>query len=350
VPGDLPSAIAAMSAYQVRASRGEMVRRGLRLLDQAASFGVSLLRTHVNVGGAYGLRGLDVALELRERVHPRVRVQVVAMASAGVIPGQNGWALMEEAVACGCDVLGGSIGVRSEPGPLLDGLFSLAARHGLPLDLHVDEQSEPRCPGLDGLIPRTLAAGYQGRVAASHCSALGLVPGDERRRLISGLLQAGIAVVVLPLTNLFLQGRGDEVPGVRGIAPVRLLLRAGVPVACASDNVQDPYLPYGNADPLLAALVLGLGAHLTSAAERDALADMVTTKAAGIAGVTDYGLEPGRPADLVVLEARPPDHPVASLPNRWLVVHGGRVTGGRVTGGLGAGTAVDCGPSLGGVQ
>ncbi|MHB8946489.1 MAG: amidohydrolase family protein [Bacillota bacterium] len=323
VPGDLPSAIAAMGAYQARVNRKDMVRRGLRLLDQAASFGVGTLRTHVNVGGAYGLRGLDVALELREKTRGRIRVQVVAMASAGVLPGTAGWALMEEAVRLGGDALGGSVGVRTEPAPLLDGLFGLAARRGLPLDLHVDEHGDPRCPGLEALIPRTIAAGYQGRVTAGHCCALGLVDADERKRLIDGIVKAGIAVVALPLTNLFLQGRDQEVPGPRGIAPVRALVRQGALVACASDNVQDPYLPYGNGDPLLSALVLGVAGHLTTAVELDALVDMVTVDAAKVAGLTDYGLAPGRPADLVILDAKPPDHPAASLPRRWLVIHGG---------------------------
>lgn len=327
VPGDLPSAIASMGDYQARVSREEMLRRGLRLLDQAVSFGVSTLRTHVNVGGAYGLRGLEVALELRQRGRGRIGVQVVAMASAGVLPDQTDWGMMEEATRLGCDALGGSIGVRTDPAPLLDGLFGLATHRSLPLDLHVDEHVEPRCPGLEQLIPRTTAAGYQGRVIAGHCCGLGVVGADERRRLIAGLVQAGIAVAVLPLTNLFLQGRDQEVPGARGIAPVRALLRQGALVACASDNVQDPYLPYGNGDPLLAALVLGVAGHLTSAAERDALVDMVTVNAAAAAGMADYGLGPGRPADLVVLDARPPDHPAASLPARWLVVHGGRVVG-----------------------
>lgn len=323
VPGDLPSAIATMGEYQSRVKRKDMVRRGLRQLDQAAAFGVGTLRTHVNVGAAYGLRGLEVALELREKARRRVAVQIVAMASGGVLTGTAGWALMEEAVRLGCDALGGSIGVRGEPAPLLDGLFDLAAGRGLPLDLHVDEQSEPRCPGLEALIPRTIAAGYQGRVTAGHCCALGLVGADERERLIAGIVEAGLAVVALPLTNLFLQGRDQEVPGPRGIAPVRALRRQGALVACASDNVQDPYLPYGNGDPLLSALVLGVAGHLTTADELDALTDMVTTDAAKAAGLTDYGLAPGSPADLVVLDAIPPDHPVASLPRRWLVIHGG---------------------------
>ncbi len=347
VADDLPSAIAAAGRYPARVGRERLVERGLRLLGQAVSSGVGILRTHVNVGGPYGLRGLEVALELRERVGDRLAVQVVAMASGGVVPGSADWALMEEAARLGCDALGGSVGVRSDPAPLLDGLFALAVQYDLPLDLHVDEHDQPQAPGLREIIPRTIASGYRGRVTASHCCALGVVPEGERRKLIGGLVEAGIAVVVNPLTNLFLQGRGTgDVPGPRGIAPVRALLRAGVQVACASDNVQDPYLPYGNADPLLAALVLGVAGHLTTAAERDALLGMVTDRAARVAGVADYGLSPGRPADLVVLDVQPPDHPVASLPRRWLVVHGGRIQVTAVDQAGRAGESADKDPAL----
>ena len=322
---DLTSAIAAMAAIPEREIGEDRLRRGAQLLDDAVSWGVGLLRTHVNVDPAIGLRAVEAALALRERYRGRIRVQIVALVSSGVQPSRPLWDLLEEAVHLGCEAIGGSIGSVGDPGLLVDGLFSVANRHNVPLDLHVDEHTLPRCPGLEYLIRAAVANSAEGRVVAGHCCALGVVAEEERSRLIAGLKHARITVAALPLTNLYLQGRGEAVPMLRGIAPVRVLLQAGVRVICGSDNVQDAFLPYGNADPMLAAFVLGVAGHLTSAEERQALVGMVTSEAAEALGVSDYGTQPGCRADLVVLDARPPASPVGSLPPRHLVIHGGQV-------------------------
>ncbi|MDQ7828058.1 MAG: amidohydrolase family protein [Armatimonadota bacterium] len=321
---DLAGAVTATAALRQVRDRPGLMTRGRRLLDTVQAWGVGALRAHVNVDPAVGLLGVEAALALREEYGDRLRVQVVAFASRHGLPERPTRELLVEAARLGCDSLGASIGIDDDPGPVLKVLFELAEARGLGVDLHVDEHTEPRCPGLAALIPATLAHGYAGRVVAGHCSALACVDATERASLIEGLATARITVAVLPLTNLFLQGRGDP-SGPRGIAPVRELLAAGVQVVCGSDNVQDAFLPYGNGDPLLAAFVLGIAAQLTTEAERAALTTMVTTAAAEVLALGDYGVRPGGRADLVVLDCRPPDGPVVSLPRRALVVRGGRV-------------------------
>lgn len=327
-PGsDLAGAVAATTSLRQTTDRAALMARGRRLLESVQCWGVGALRAHVNVDPSVGLLGVEAALGLREEYRDRLRLQVVAFASRHALPGRVTRELLEEAARLGCDALGGSIGTEDDPEPVLEVVFELAEAHGLGVDLHVDEHTEPRCPGLRALISTTLRRGMAGRVVAAHCSALACVEAKERASLVEGLAAAGITVTALPLTNLFLQGR-ESGRGLRGIAPVRELLQAGVRVICGSDNVQDAFLPYGNGDPLTAAFVLGIAGQLTSDAERAALTAMVTSTAAEALGLVDYGVAPGRRADLVVLECEPPQQPVASLPRRALVVQGGRVTHG----------------------
>jgi cytosine deaminase len=322
--GDLDAAVVATAALRRAEGSAELLARGRRLLDLACAWGVGALRTQVNVDHDVGLRAVEAALALRDEYAGRLRLQVVAFASRGVLPGRRARDLLTEALRRGCDALGASLGTVEDPVPVLEDL--LAAARGAPLDLHVDEHTAPRCPGLEVLVPMTLAHGYPGRVIAAHCCALSCVDEGVRGRLIEGLAQAQIAVVALPLTNLYLQGRGTR-PPLRVLAPVRDLLAAGVRVLCGSDNVQDAFLPYGNGDPLVAAAVLGIAAPLVTDDERTALLPMVTTAAAAALGLSDYGIRPGARADLVGLDCRPPDNPVTALPRRVLVMHAGRVIG-----------------------
>ncbi|HEV8339028.1 MAG TPA: amidohydrolase family protein [bacterium] len=319
--------VAMAAALRRRVSREDLLQRGARILDRAISRGVGALRTHANVDEDIGLLGVETALELRDRYSDRIDVQVVATVSHGLLPRHRGWALLEEAARLGCQAVGGSVGSGDDPAVVVEALCALAERANLSLDLHVDEHTDPRCPGLECLIRSTLAHAFQDRVVAAHCSALSSVSPEDRDRLITAVAEAGITIAALPLSNLYLQGRDSRPPGARGIAPVRELLGAGVRVVCGSDNVGDAFLPYGNADPLLAAVVLGVGGQLTSDAERDALRLMVTTEAAAALGLVGYGLLPGARADLVVMDCRPPEDPITSLPYRWRIVHGGRVHG-----------------------
>src|SRR5687768_12168983 len=154
-------------------------------------------------------------------------------------------------------------------------------------------------------------------VTGVHTCALPISRADAIERAA----RAGIHVIALPLSNLYLQGRDS---GLRGVAPVAELLAAGVNVACGSDNVQDPFMPMGNADPLLAAQVLGLAAHLS---DTRVLLDTVTWRAARAMGL-DAGPDwcrAGAPASFAVTDCGADDDPVARLPSRPLVVREGRI-------------------------
>ena len=189
------------------------------------------------------------------------------------------------------------------------------------IDLHLDETLDPSVQNLAELSRLTIERGLQGRVAASHCCSLSVAPSAVRTDALERAATANIHVIALPLTNLYLQGRET---GLRGLAPVAKFLAAGVNVACGSDNVQDPFLPAGNADPLLAAQVLGVAAHL---ADPDYLLEAVTLRAAraiGLPAETDW-CRPTAPASFVVADCQPEDDPVACLAVRPLTVYKGHV-------------------------
>jgi cytosine deaminase len=151
-----------------------------------------------------------------------------------------------------------------------------------------------------------------------------MVADDDADRVIPKVRAAGLFIATQPLTNLYLQGGGGRVPGPRGLTRVRDLWQAGVTVCCASDNIQDPFNPYGNGDPLLAALIAGLALRLGSPADQATLLDSITVAGAAAMGLDDYGLRPGARADLAALACTTPSSIIAEQPARTLVVLGGR--------------------------
>ena len=331
--GTLAGAITAFRTYAAsRMGREEILARAERTLAACLTRGTVAIRSHVNVDPTVGLRGVEALLELRERWHDRVRLQVVALLSgAGAWDLQTARTWLQAALDAGVDVVGGSPAHAADPPAFLDLLFSLAARSERCLDLHLDEHLDASRHHVAQVIARTQRFGLQGHVVASHCSVLSAVPRDEAQRLIAGLAAAGIGVITLPATNLFLQGREASRLPPRGLTRVPELLAAGVPVACASDNIQDPFVPTGSGDMLELARWTLLAGHLGSAGLGHAYA-MATTMPAQLLGLREtYGIHEGARADLVITDAEDAEDLVASGPLDRAVFVGGQLVAGRVS-------------------
>ena len=178
---------------------------------------------------------------------------------------------------------------------------------------------------LELLLEAAERRGWGERTTAGHLCAMAAWEDDYAAGLIARAAAAGVQVVTNPPTNLMLQGRADSEPRRRGIPRVKELLAAGVTVAAGQDCVDDAFYPFGNADPLQVALIVAHAAQLGTPAEIAAALRMVTDDAARVLRLPNYGLAPGAPADLVVLDAgNERDALREQAPRRW-VIHRGRV-------------------------
>ncbi|MBI2368692.1 MAG: amidohydrolase family protein [Deltaproteobacteria bacterium] len=321
--GTLRGAIAASDRLKPAATKADLIARATRVVEMAIRAGTCALRTHTDVDDVVGLRGIEALLEVREAYRGRVRIQVVAFPTGRFSRDvAEGRALIRQALRAGADVLGGVTFATHDPPRQIDHLFALAREFDRDLDLHVDETDDPRMLSLEYLADKTVREGYQGRVCAGHCCSLAVVDDQTARRVIEKVREAGITVITNPATNLYLQGRRGH-PQWRGLTRVRELLQAGVNLAVASDNVRDPFNPFGRADLLESALLLALAAQLGSPEEQAAALAMATTNPARAMGLQGYGLVEGAVANLVVLEAHAVGDVLAEQPMRAAVMLSG---------------------------
>ena len=300
--------------------------RARRVLDLAVRAGTTAMRSHVEVDPIVGLTGLEAMLPLREEYAPALDLQLCAFAQEGIVkvPGTEG--LLRRALTMGADLIGGC------PYNDTDGLehirivFALATAFGVDVDFHVDFADEPDHLHVREIAAQTVRAGWQGRVAVGHLSELAAVPGFRQDEIIAEIAGAGVGVICLPATDLYLMGRTDDHNVRRGLTPVRRLLAAGVPVALASTNIRNPFTPVGTADLSHMAFVAAVAAHMGTPADLRALLAAITLHPARLLRLPDYGLAPGCRADLVVWDCGRPEDAVATLAPRTLVVKRGRVT------------------------
>jgi len=328
--GTLNGAVSASAAYAQRLTRESILERADKTLQACLAQGTVVVRSHANIDPVLGIRAVEGLIEVRERWRDRVRLQVVAFLSGAAPDDPRAARWLDDALAAGADVVGGTPARASDPDAFLDLLFKAAERSGRPIDLHQDEHLDPANTHFSGLIARTRAFGMGDRVVASHCSALSAMPANEAQRVIEGFAAARIGVITLPAANLFLQGRDSDRLPPRGLAPVLALARAGVTVACGSDNIRDPFVPTGSGDLLEIARWTLLAAHLGSH-ERPRAFRMITREPARLLGVgDDHGLRVGARADLLITDAEDAADLVAGGPFLRTVLKDGCIVSGTL--------------------
>jgi cytosine/creatinine deaminase len=324
--GTLAGASAAYRALAPTITQDQMIARALRTVEACSAFGTVAIRSHTNIDPQSGVRGIEAMVALRQRCADRMRIQVVAHVTSdatSMLPESEAW--LRAAVELGVDVIGGVPAFSDQPVAFMKLLFEMAQRSGLPLDMHIDEHLDDAKLLFDELAEMTRAYGMAGRVVAGHCSALSAMPLDAALRTIDKLRDAGVGIVTLPAANLFLQGRmADRLPP-RGLTRVTQLLDAGVAVAAASDNVQDPFVPTGSGDLLEIARWTLLAGQLGLGDLRKAF-DMVSAAPAQMIGFgNDWGVREGARADLLIARADSIDDLVAGGALERTVLLEGRV-------------------------
>lgn len=295
VTGDLAGAITAMQTLLAAMTVADVVARAEAALRIGLAAGTTHVRTHVNVGELAGMRALEALVDVRERWRGLVELQLVALVSHP-LSGQPGRDL-RRALAEGADVAGGCPHLDPEPARAVAICLDAAGEAGRPVDLHTDETLDPRLLTLATLADLVIRTGFTPGAAASHCVSLSMQPPDVQARVSEQVAAAGIGVVALPQTNLYLQGRAHPVGTPRGLTAIGPLHRAGVTVAAGGDNLRDPFNPVGRGDALETASLLVTAGHLDPLAALDA----VTAAPRRVLGLPAVTLTAGSPADLVAL-------------------------------------------------
>jgi cytosine deaminase len=306
----------------------DVFERAREIVRWSAAQGTLYIRAHADVSAKNEapLRGL---LRLRDEVAELVTIQVTAFPQDGIYSDPANDDLFEHALRLGADCVGGiphyeptaELGLRE-----VHRVFELAKAYGRRIDVHCDETDDPSSRFLEVMADDTVQHGLGGRVTASHCTAMGSYEPYYSSKLRGFLRRAGINVVVNPYANSLIQGRLDPYPKRRGFAQLKELLAEGVNVSLGNDVIMDPWYLLGKADLVDAA---SLALHFTYMSGLDEIPQMLecaTVRGARTLGIEDdYGIEAGKPADMVIFDAPTALEVMRLKPVRRWVIRRGRV-------------------------
>ena len=287
-------------------SVNDVKKRAIETLKQQAIQGVLYVRSHADVSET-SLTALTALLEVRDAVKDWITLQVVAFPQDGIYGGAQNDHLIETAMEMGADAVGGiphyeltrEDGVKS-----VHRIFALAQKYDRLIDIHCDEIDDDQSRFLEVVAAEAIRTDMKSRVTASHTTAFGSYNNAYAFKLLSFLRRTELNFIANPLINITLQGRTDTYPKRRGVTRVKELWQQGANVSFGHDCIQDPWYSLGTGNMLD---VASMGLHIcqmTGTAEIDACYDMVTWNGAKTLNISDrYGVEVGKPANLIVLDA-----------------------------------------------
>lgn len=303
--------------------RENVKQRARTVIDWEIAHGSGLLKSHVYCNGIWGAESVYAHQELKDEYRGRVDILTIVP-----WPEDGDHALTTELDALAAegyvDYVGGFPYGMADFRERIDLIFRKAEQFGIGIDLHVDEKDIPDAQAFEYICHKTLELGIQGRVTCGHVTTLSALPDEEARRIIDLAAKAQVNVITLPSCNMYLRGRDDHQPIRRGVTRIRELLEAGVNVAYASDNIRDPFRPFGNGDMLEEGLFTAQVMQYGTRDQLDKVFHMGTYAGARNCMRTDYGLEPGCRADLVVMDAPTPAEALKSLSPRLHVLKAGK--------------------------
>ena len=300
--GGLHEAVEQVARAKRGFTEGDVYARAAKTLEKAILHGTTRMRTHIEVDPRVGLTSLHALQRLARDYAWAIDLELCAFPQEGLIDDPGCDAVLVSALDAGARVVGGAPYMDRDSHAHIALIFALARRFDVDIDMHLDFSLDPAHLDVEEVCRQTEAFGWGGRVTIGHVTKLSSVEPARFEAIARMLASAGVALTVLPSTDLYLMGRDRQFDVPRGVTPAHRLLAHGVTCSLATNNVLNPFTPYGDCSMIRMA---NLYANVVQIGTPDALQsclEMITTQPANLMRLDDYGIAAGKPADIVVLD------------------------------------------------
>ena len=300
--------------------------RAERTLAECILNGATRMRTQVEVDPAIGLRGFEGVQSLVADYDWAIDIEICVFPQDGLTnyPGTD--ELLVEALKRGAKVVGGAPRYDNDHASQIRRIFELAREFDVDIDIHLDVGDTPEAMDIHLVCELTERYRRGGRVVVGHMAKLSTMPPDQVAVLARRLADIGVAVTVLPATDLYLMGRDQDHNVRRGVADANFLVDHGVNCSLSTNNVLNPATPYGDCSLIRMANLHANVLQIARPAQLREIFMMLTERSARLLNLKDYGVAVGNPADIVVIDAETPEQAVAEIRQPLAVFKRGRLT------------------------
>jgi cytosine deaminase len=324
--GTLSEAIAQTASAKAEFTEDDVYLRAAKVLEMAIVKGTTHIRTHVEIDPVIGLTGFHAIQRLQRDYAWAVGLEICVFPQEGMLNNPGTESLLLEALEEGADLLGGCPYTDSDPDAQIARLFDIAVARDIDLDFHLDFDLDASWLRLTEVCRQTRMHNWQGRVTIGHVTKLSMLPPDQLNEVAGNIADSGVQVTVLPSTDLFLSARDVSHAVPRGVAPLMPLHKRGVTCSISSNNIGNPFTPYGDASLVRQANLYANVSQLATSDELTQCLAWVSTESARLIGLKDYGLSAGSWADFIVLDAESPATVIAEIAQPLMGFKRGRQT------------------------
>ncbi|TRL40276.1 amidohydrolase family protein [Rhizobium straminoryzae] len=310
--GTLAEAVRETAKAKAGFTEDDVYRRAARVVEKAIAHGTTAMRSFVEIDPRAGFRSFAALTRIRTDFAFAVDIQLCAFAQEGLTQEPETLAMLDRALADGADLVGGCPYTDPDPAEHIRLIFDLAEKHDVDVDFHLDFDLNPERTNLPAVIAETARRGWGGRVTIGHVTNLAAMLPERVEAIGRALAEAGIALVALPATDLFLNGREMPVLTPRGVAPLHRLAGEGVVTAVATNNVLNPFTPYGDGSLIRMANLQANVAQVSRGEDLALAFDMVTSLPGRIIN-RSRRLEAGGEATIVLVDAADPGSAVREV-------------------------------------
>ena len=291
----------------------DVYARAKRTLERCICHGTTRMRTHVELDPGIGMTGFEAISQLRRDYAWALDMEICVFPQEGLTnyPGTEEFLL--EGLRRGARTIGAAPYFDTDPRGQIDRIFAIAREFDAEIDMHLDLAETTDGMQIEYVCRKTEEFGWGGRVAVGHVTQMSLVPPARFNAIATQLANAGVAVTVLPSTDLHLMGRRHDHAVPRGVVPLEPLRKRDVTCSISTNNVQNPFTPYGDGSLIRMANLYANVCHVSRPDDLAGCLDMITGAAAKLLRLDDYGIAVGRPADLVCIDARDTAETIATL-------------------------------------
>jgi len=311
--GTVAEAVRETAAAKRDFTPDDVYARGRRTLERCIAQGTMRMRSHVELDPGIGMIGFDAVEALARDYAWAMDLELCVFPQEGLINRPGTEQLLIEGLRRGARAIGAAPYFDSDPRGQIDRIFAIAREFDAEIDMHLDLADTTEGMQIEYVCRKTEEYGWGGRVAVGHVTQLSLLPPHRFAEIAAQLARAGVAVTILPSTDLHLMGRNHDHAIPRGVVTAEPLRSAGVTCSISTNNVLNPFTPYGDGSLIRMANLYANVCHVSRPADLAGCLDMITAAAARLMRLEDYGIAVGGPADLVCLDASTPAEAVATL-------------------------------------
>jgi len=300
--------------------------RAKQTLEECIKHGCMRMRTQLEVDPGIGMRGYDGVEALIDEYKWAIDIEICVFPQEGLISYPGTDELLVEGLKRGARLIGGAPRYDKDGLGQIRRIFELAREFDVDIDMHLDVGHTADDMYIHRVRELTDEYRRGGRVVAGHMAKLSLLPPAELAALAKSLADSGVAVTVLPATDLFLMGRDQDYNVRRGVADANVLCQHGVRCSLSTNNVLNPATPYGDCSLMRIANLYANILQIDRPAQLRECFEMLTDRSAQLLNFKDYGFAVGNPADVVILNAQTPEQAVAEIAQPLAAFKNGRQT------------------------